>query len=68
MIHAMYLDDPQRLRHELVFSDWQLETTLPPETFEALDASGAKHIKFAHPNPESAPANSSAKAPNSKTN
>jgi hypothetical protein len=69
MIHAMFLDDPQRLRHELVFSDWQLETTLPAETFEASDASGAKRIKFAHPNPEHAPG---AKAPatpaGSKTN
>jgi hypothetical protein len=69
MIHAMFLDDPQRLRHELVFSDWQLETTLPPETFEASDAASAKRIKFAHPNPEPAPgAKAAAKPASSKTN
>jgi hypothetical protein len=69
MIHAMYLDDPQRLRHELVFSDWQIETTLPPETFEGSDAAGAKHIKFAHPNPEPAPvAKAAAKPAAAQTN
>src|SRR3982750_3258780 len=25
LIHAIYLDDPERLRHNLVFSDWQLD-------------------------------------------
>lgn len=69
MIHAMFLDDPQRLRHELVFSDWQLETSLPAETFEGADASNAKRIKFAHPNPETAPvAKAPAKPAASKTN
>ena len=55
MIHAMFLDDPQRLRHELVFSDWQLGTAIPSDAFEASDAAGAKRIKFAHPHPEPAP-------------
>ncbi len=69
MIHAMYLDDPQRLRHELVFSEWQLETSLAPDTFEASDSSGAKRIKFAHPNPGPAPAaKASAQSTSSKTN
>ena len=55
MIHAMFLDDPQRLRHELVFSDWQLGTAIPSDAFEASDAAGAKRIKFAHPHPEPVP-------------
>ena len=55
MIHAMYLDDPLRLRHELVFSDWQLGNSLPADTFETAAAVGAKRIKFAHPNPAPAP-------------
>ena len=50
MIHAMYLDDPMRLRHELQFSDWQLGSSLPADTFEASSAGTAKRIQFAHPN------------------
>lgn len=69
MIHAMYLDDPLRLRHELVFSDWQLETNLPADAFAGSDAAGAKRIHFAHPNPEPAPtAKAAAKPAASKSN
>ena len=50
MIHAMYLDDPMRLRHELQFSDWQLGSTIPADTFESSNAASAKRIQFAHPN------------------
>ena len=50
LIHAMYLDDPMRLRHELQFSDWQLGNSLPADTFEASAAGTAKRIQFAHPN------------------
>ena len=57
MIRAVYLDDPAGMRHELVFSDWQLESTLPPDTFAPAAASTAKRIKFAHPAPEAPPAN-----------
>ncbi len=49
MIHAMYLDDPMRLRHQLQFSDWQLGSSLPSDTFETSAAGTAKRIKFAHP-------------------
>ena len=46
MIHAMYLDDPMRLRRELQFSDWQLGDSLPSGTFETSAAGTAKRIKF----------------------
>jgi hypothetical protein len=50
MIHAMYLDDPMRLRHELQFTDWQLGASLPADTFATSAAGTAKRIQFAHPN------------------
>jgi hypothetical protein len=55
LIHAMYLDDPLRLRHQLQFSDWQLDVSLPPDTFEAPKAATARQINFAHPNPAPTP-------------
>jgi len=55
LVRAMYLDDPLRLRHELQFSEWQLETGLPPDTFTTPAAATAKRINFAHPNPEPPP-------------
>jgi hypothetical protein len=49
MIRAVFLNDPDKLRHELVFSDWQIDPTLPEGTFTLAVPADAKHIKFAHP-------------------
>jgi hypothetical protein len=61
LIRAIYLDDPDRLRHELAFTDWKLDESVATDTFAPpSSASTAKHIPFAPPHPEPPP---SAKAP-----
>lgn len=60
MIRAVYLDDPDHLRHELVFSNWQLDQPVPADTFVLANASDAKPIAFARPQQ---PANVSSKPP-----
>jgi hypothetical protein len=49
MIRAVYLDDPNHLRHELVFSNWQLDQSVPADTFVLANAASAKPIPFARP-------------------
>ena len=53
MIRAVYVNDPDMLRHEMVFQDWKLDETIPPDTFVLSNVADAKHIPFAHPSPES---------------
>jgi hypothetical protein len=55
MLHAVYLDDPEGLRHQLELSNWQLDVAVPADTFAPSDTSTAKHIQFAHPHPEPPP-------------
>lgn len=55
VIHAVYLDDPAQLRHNLLFSDWQLDTAVTAEVFAPANAGTAKRIQFAHPHPETEP-------------
>ena len=55
LLHATYLDDPERLRHTLVISDWQLEPALPADTFISAKAASANPMPFAHPHPEASP-------------
>jgi hypothetical protein len=52
VIHAIYLDDPVWLRHNLLLSDWQIDTPVSAEAFTTSKAAGAKHMEFAHPHPE----------------
>ena len=67
LLHATYLDDPERLRHTLVLSDWQLDAAVPPDTFTSAKAVSANPIPFAHPHPESPPeAKTAEKATQSK--
>ena len=54
-IHAIYLDDPDHLRHNLIFSDWQLEPSVTADAFTSSAAAGAKHMPFAHPNVQPGP-------------
>ncbi len=50
LIRAVYLDDPAKLRHELAFSNWQLNPTFAPDTFATTVPSGAKLVPIApHP-------------------
>jgi hypothetical protein len=67
LLHATYLDDPERLRHTLVLSDWQLDAAVPPDTFTSAKAASANPMPFAHPHPESPPeAKTTEKAKQSK--
>jgi len=52
MIRAIYVDDPNMLRHEMVFTDWKLDESVPADTFAPSDVATAKRIPFAHPSPE----------------
>ena len=55
LLHAVYLDDPERLRHTLVLSDWQLDPTVPVDSFTSAKAASANPMPFAHPHPETSP-------------
>jgi hypothetical protein len=60
MIHAFFLNDPEHLRHQLAFSNWQLDIAVAAEAFAPAKAASARRIEFAHPHPQPAP---SAKSP-----
>jgi len=55
LLHATYLEDPERLRHTLVLSDWQLDPAVPADTFTSAKAASANPMPFAHPHPEVSP-------------
>jgi hypothetical protein len=55
LIHAVYLDDPAQLRHNLMLSDWKLDLAVPADAFAPANAANAKHIPFAHPHPQATP-------------
>jgi hypothetical protein len=46
---AVFLDDPSRLRHEMELSDWQLDVTIPQDTFASSSATSATRIAFTRP-------------------
>ena len=54
LIHAVYLNDPDQIRHQLVLSNWQLDLVIPDDTFAPSNAANAKRIPFAHPHPQPA--------------
>jgi hypothetical protein len=49
LIHAVYLNDPAQLRHNLLLSNWQLDLAVPADAFAPANAANTKHIPFAHP-------------------
>ena len=49
MLRAVFVDDPQQLRHRLELSNWQIDKSLPADVFGSAKATSAKHIKFARP-------------------
>src|SRR6266446_6813201 len=55
LLHATYLEDPERLRHTLVLSDWQLDPAVPADSFTSAKAASANPMPFAHPHPEASP-------------
>lgn len=55
-IHAIYLNDPDWLRHNLLLSDWQIDSPVSDDAFTTVKAASAKKMEFAHPHPEPPPA------------
>ncbi len=55
VVHAIYLDDPDHLRHNLILSDWKLDAPVSDDFFTSSKAASARHMQFAHPHPEPAP-------------
>jgi hypothetical protein len=55
MLHAIYLNDPERLRHQLELSNWQLDLSVPADAFVSTSAASARRMPFAHPHPQPAP-------------
>src|SRR5437899_1150650 len=55
LIHAVYLNDPGKLRHNLLLSNWQLNVAVPADAFTTPKAATAKRIEFAHPHPQPPP-------------
>lgn len=57
LVRAIYLDDPDHLRHELAITDWKLDEAVPADTFAPPgSAATAKHIPFEAARPQQ-PAN-----------
>ena len=54
-LYAVYLNDPQRLRHVLLLSDWKLNVQTTPDTFQAPAPPKVAHIAFARPDDPHAP-------------
>lgn len=53
LMRAVFLDDPNRMRHELAITDWKLDEPVPADTFTPPGAAAtAKHIPFAAARPE----------------
>ena len=53
LMRAIFLDDPDQLRHELAFSDWKLDEMVSGDTFAPPSAAAtAKRIPFAAARPE----------------
>ena len=68
MIRAVYRTDLARLRHQLEWSNWQLDLAVPADAFASKSAGTANPIAFAHPNPKlSAYAQPPAKSKSTKT-
>jgi len=68
MIRAVYRTDNAHLRHQMEWSNWQLDIAVPADAFSSTTAASANPIAFAHPNPElAAYARPPAKAKPSKT-
>src|SRR4029077_11165640 len=55
LLHAVYLDDPEGLRHILVRNDWQLDPAVPADSFPSAKAASANPMPFTHPHPETSP-------------
>ena len=48
-IHAIYLNDPEELRHNLLLSEWQIDKPVSDDFFTSSKAAGAKRMDFEPP-------------------
>jgi hypothetical protein len=55
LVRAVYLNDPAQLRHELAFSEWQIDPVVAADAFSSAAAASAKRIPFKHPWPQPTP-------------
>jgi hypothetical protein len=51
-MRAVYLTDSARLRHEVDFSNWKLDSPVPAGTFTSARAGSAQRVPFARPDPQ----------------
>ena len=54
-VRLVYLDDPSGLRYQVEYSNWNLDRSIPPDTFESAKANSAPRIPFARPDLEPFP-------------
>jgi hypothetical protein len=55
LLHAVFLNDPERLRHNLILSNWKLDNPIPADAFTSAKAASANPMPFAHPHPTPPP-------------
>jgi|SRR5208283_1596343 len=55
MMRGVYRNDKAHLRHQLEFSNWQLDLPVPEDAFSSVSAASANPIPFANPNPKLKP-------------
>jgi hypothetical protein len=55
MLRAIYADDPMKLRHRLVLSNWQIDPNVSDDFFTSEKAKAATKIKFARPDAPTPP-------------
>jgi hypothetical protein len=55
MLRGVYRADLAHLRHQLEFSNWQLDTAVPEDVFASTRANTANPIPFVNPNPKPSP-------------
>jgi hypothetical protein len=53
-LRAVYLNDPQFLRHDMDLSNWKLDPNIAADAFTAPKAASAMHIAFARPDAKAA--------------
>jgi hypothetical protein len=66
-VRAVFLNDPERLRHDLVLSDWRLDPAPSADTFTPAHAESATRIPLAHPHPPQATGTTGKKTPTKTT-
>lgn len=55
MLRAVFVNDPTQMRHGMELTDWQIDPSIPADTFTSAKADAAKRIAFARPDPWAPP-------------